>query len=128
VRRGLSVSNRYPEYYGEVFDRRRHLTVKFLICDEKTLPQCETFLVLCLLPNSYIVTETAGSFADRTEIQHNAQLSSTRCLHCTLRTHGDLVPNGPYAAADSRARFNICSLLCIAFSLAEEMGELHHVQ
>jgi hypothetical protein len=111
-----------------VFDRRRHLTVKFLICDEKTSPQCETFVVLCLLPNSYISAETAGSFADRTEIQQNAQLSSTRCLRCTLRIQVDLVPNGLHAAADSPARPRLCSLLCIAFSLAEEMGELHHVQ
>jgi hypothetical protein len=65
--------------------------------------------------------------AVRIEIQHNAQLSSTLCLRCTLRTQASLVPNGPYAAADSLARLNR-SLLCTAFSLAEEMGELHHVQ
>jgi hypothetical protein len=95
----------------------------FLVCDEKTPPQFETFVVLCLLPNSYIVAESAGRFTVRTEIQQNAQLSFARCLRCTLHTQVDLVPNGPYAAADS-----LCSLLCIAFSLAEEMGELHHVQ
>jgi hypothetical protein len=111
-----------------MFDRRRHFTVKFLICDEKTSPQCETFDVLCLLPNSYIEAETVRSVVDRPEIQQNAQLSSTRCLRCTLRTQVDLVPNGLHAAADSPARPGLCSLLCIAFSLAEEMGELHHVQ
>lgn len=106
-----------------MFARRGHFTVKFLICDEKTSPQFETFAVLYLLPYSYIESEIARRFTVRTEIQQNAQLSSTRCLRCTLRTQVDLVPYGPYAAADS-----LCSLLCIAFSLAEEMGELHHVQ
>jgi hypothetical protein len=52
LQRGLNFEQ-HPEYYGELFDRRQHLTVMFLVCDEKTWPHFETFIDIRLLQNGY---------------------------------------------------------------------------